>query len=186
MVKVDTPRVERLRARAELHVSAHQRRIERFTAWVARPQTIYGALAFIVAWVALNLLASRAGAEPFDPPPFAWLQALMGFAALMMTVTILTTQRRQGAHAEERARLDLEVSLLAEEKAAKIIALLEELRRDMPVRDRVDQEAERMSQKIDAPAILSAIARTEDGRGQKDETRTGADPGSEPKVDPRP
>jgi uncharacterized membrane protein len=110
----------------------------------------------------------------------------MGFAALMMTVTILTTQRRQGAHAEERARLDLEVSLFAEEKAAKIIALLEELRRDMPVRDRVDPEAERMSQKIDAPAILSAIAKTEDDSREKDETTMARDAGGEPKAAPRP
>ncbi len=163
MDKLETPRVERLRARAELRVGPHQRRIEHFTAWVARPQTIYVALAFVVAWVALNLLGPGAGVTPFDPPPFAWLQCLMGFAAVMMTVTILTTQRRQAAHAEERARLDLEVSLLAEEKAAKIIALLEELRRDMPVRDRVDREAERMSQRVDAPAVLNAIAKTGEG-----------------------
>ncbi len=171
MVDGEAPRVEVLRAHAERRVGAHQRRIERFTARVAHPQTVYVALAVVVAWIAFNLLCRAAGVAAFDPPPFAWLQSLIGLSALLMTIAILTTQRRQDGHAEERARLDLEVNLLAEEKAGKIIALLEELRRDMPVRDRVDPEAERMSQKVDAPAVLNAIAQASD----EGEAGTGAD-----------
>jgi uncharacterized membrane protein len=59
------------------------------------------------------------------------------------------------------------VNLLTEEKSSKIIALLEELRRDLPnVQDKPDREAEELAQHADAKAVLSAIER-EQGEQQK-------------------
>jgi uncharacterized membrane protein len=78
-----------------------------------------------------------------------------------MSTMILITQNRQTTHAEQRAQLDLQVNLLAEQKVAKLVALLEELRRDMPsVRDRVDQVAEGMKEPVDPHAVLSALEQT--------------------------
>ena len=75
-----------------------------------------------------------------------------------MTSVILITQNRRSAEAEQRAQLDLQVNLLAEQKVAKLISLLEELRRDIPiVRDRVDQVAEAMERPVDARAVLTAL-----------------------------
>jgi uncharacterized membrane protein len=65
--------------------------------------------------------------------------------------------------ADRHAHLDLQVNLLTEEKTSKIIALLEELRRDMPdVRNKTDHEAEELSRHADAKAVLSAIEREQD------------------------
>jgi uncharacterized membrane protein len=150
-----------LRARAELGVSRQQRLIERVTAQLGRPRSLYVILVLAAAWVGFNLLASSLGARPFDPPPFSCLQGLVGLAALLMTTTVLTTQNRQTRHAEQRAQLELQVNLLAEQKVAKLIALLEELRRDIPtVRDRVDDVAEVMKEPVDPHAVLSALEQT--------------------------
>ena len=82
----------------------------------------------------------------WDPPPFNWLQGLVGLLALYDTVLILITQRRDDLLASYREQLTLELAILGEQKAAKIIALLEEMRCDNPnLRDRVDVEAEAMS-----------------------------------------
>ena len=150
-----------LRARAEHGVSRHQRRIERFTAVVGQPKTLYLIMTLAVIWSASNVLAERFGLRPWDPPPFAWLQGAVGLGALLMTITILTTQNRQTRHAEERSQLDLQINMLAEQKVAKLIALLEELRRDIPtVRDRVDEVAESMQEPVDPHAVLSALEQT--------------------------
>jgi uncharacterized membrane protein len=80
-----------------------------------------------------------------------------------MTIVILISQSRRSSEAEQRAQLDLQVNLLAEQKVAKLIALLEELRRDIPiVRNRVDQVAEAMEEPVDAQAVLSALQGSED------------------------
>jgi len=147
-----------LRARADQSASSHQRRLERATAQLGQPRSFYLILAFVTAWSAVNLLAPSLGVRPFDPPPFVWLQGVVGLGALLMTSVILITQNRRSSHAEQRAQLDLQVNLLAEQKVAKLIALLGELRRDMPiVRDRVDRVAEAMKEPVDAHAVLSAL-----------------------------
>jgi uncharacterized membrane protein len=158
---VDT--VASLRARAEEGMSPHQRRIERFTSLLARPRSFYLVMAFATIWSASNLFAARLGARPWDPPPFFWLQGLIGLGALLMTITILTTQNRQTRHADERAQLDLKINLLTEQKVAKLIALLEELRRDLPsVRNRVDEVAEVMQEHVDPHVVMAALEQTLD------------------------
>jgi uncharacterized membrane protein len=147
-----------LRARAEQQVSRHQRRIESLTAQLGQPRSFYVIVVGVVAWSGFNLLAPRLGLRAFDPPPFVWLQGVVGLGALLMATIILITQNRQTKHAEQRSQLDLQVNLLAEQKAAKLIALIEELRRDLPtVRDRVDKVADAMEAPVDPHAVLSAL-----------------------------
>jgi uncharacterized membrane protein len=101
-----------------------------------------------------NGFAYHLGARSLDPPPFAWLQVAASISALLMTVTILTTQNRVAKLAQQRAQLDLQVNLIAEEKIAKIIALIEELRRDLPsVKNRKDSLAEAMTEAVDLGAV---------------------------------
>ena len=78
-----------------------------------------------------------------------------------MTTMVLTMQNGQGRHAEQRSHLGLQVNLLAEQKIAKLIALLEELRRDLPiVRDRKDSIAEAMAEQFNPHAVISALEAT--------------------------
>lgn len=150
--------VAALHARAEGQVSFHQRAVEAVTANLGRPLFLNLVLAFITLWLLVNLLAPRLGIARFDPPPFYWLQGVVGLGALLLTIVVLITQNRQAKLNERRAQLDLQVSLLTEQKIAKLIALVEELRRDMPsVRDRLDPEAEAMQQAADPHAVLEAL-----------------------------
>jgi uncharacterized membrane protein len=71
---------------------------------------------------------------------------------------VLITQSRQSRDQEQRAELELQINLLAEQKIAKLIALVEELRRDLPtVANRVDHVAEVMQEPVDPHAVLSAL-----------------------------
>jgi uncharacterized membrane protein len=147
-----------IRERAERRVDAHQRRIEWFTAQIGRPRTLYLVVGGVLAWLAINLAMLAAKVEPLDPPPFLWLQGVVGLCALLTSTLVLITANRQTRDAEERSHLDLQVNLLAEQKVAKLIALVEELRRDLPiVRDRVDREAEEMKEAVDPEAVLEAL-----------------------------
>ena len=105
-----------------------------------------------------NGAASQRGWPEFDAPPFFWLQGFIGFYAAVVTTMVLAIQNRQSREAERRAHLELQVNLLAEQKAAKIIALLEELRRDLPnVANRVDPLANAMAKQVDPRAVLDAM-----------------------------
>ncbi len=142
---------------AEQQVDPHQRKVETLTAWLGRPQFFYGILVGVSMWMMVNGLAAHYGRH-WDDPPFAWLQGAAGLGGLLMTTVVLITQNRQGKLAERREQLDLQMSMLAEQRTAKIIDLLEELRRDMPsVRNRIDLEAEALTKTVDPHEVLATL-----------------------------
>ena len=159
-----------LRTRSESQRSPSQRLVEAFTALIGRPSTIALLLLLIGAWIAWNAYESIVHGTSFDAPPFFWLQGLLGLYAALISTFVLATQNREKHHAESRAYLELQVNLLAEQKTAKIIELLEELRRDLPsVRDRVDRQADAMQQPVDTAAVLHTLHAMEQASDEADE-----------------
>lgn len=156
-----------VRAIARFHTEHHERAtplervIEGLTAQAGRPRFIGMLTLIVVGWVLLNSALSGLGHQPFDEPPFFWMQGVIGLAALYMTSLILATQRREDQLASLREQLTLELAILSEQKAAKVIELLEELRRDDPsIRNRVDHDAIAMSTPADPETVLEAIKET--------------------------
>lgn len=145
-------------AKAERRVGRHQLAIERMTDVFGRPITTYVLALAVLGWILANAMAPHFGIQSLDPPPFPWLQGAACIAALLMTVTILTTQNRVAKLAQQRAHLDLQVNLIAEEKIAKLIALVEELRRDLPsVKNRKDSLADAMTEAVDVHAVADEL-----------------------------
>lgn len=157
--------VASVHSRVQGQVTRHQRAIDVLTAALGRPRTLYIIIGIVVGWCVGNSLLT----SPIDRPPFFWLQGSMGLSAILMATVILITQNRQTREAEQRAQLDLQVNLLVEKKVAKLIDLIEELRRDLPnVKNRVDEAANAMTETVDAVAVLSALEQTiDDPAGQK-------------------
>ena len=174
--------IARLHADHYLHAKPLQKIVDRLTARAGRPEFV-GILTVIVAgWIGLNLALMAFGRKPFDEPPFGWLQGGVALAALYMTALILVTQRREDQLASQREQLTLELSILGEQKAAKIIALLEELRRDSPqIHDRVDDQADAMSEAADPESVLEAIKETHsDAQSAPDAATPGPAPNESP------
>ena len=158
---------ETVRAIADLHADHHrrstgvQRFVDRLTGLIGQPGSVAVITVVVVVWVAANLLAPTLKLEPFDLPPFPWMATAAAIVALYVTVMILSTQRRENELSQLREHLTLELAILSEQKTAKTIALLEEMRRDNPLlRNRVDEEAEAMSQPADPSSVLEAIRET--------------------------
>src|SRR5437879_90956 len=87
--------ISTLYERAEREVTRHQRAVEIVTGAAARPGTLYLVAALALGWAGVNgLLHALQRAAP-DPPPFYWLQGMMGLTALLLAIVILATQRRQ-------------------------------------------------------------------------------------------
>jgi uncharacterized membrane protein len=79
----------------------------------------------------------------------------------LLVILILTTQRGDDRLTQRRELLNLELTILSEQKITKVVALLEQLRQDSPhLRDRVDELAEAMSQPADPQSVIDAIKET--------------------------
>ena len=135
-----------------------QRFVDRISRLIGRPTYLIVLLGFTAGWIALNVLAQRFGRAPFDPLPFPLLASIISLAALISTTVVLIAQNRQTRLEQQHIHIALQVNLLTEQKVAKVINLIEELRRDLPmVKNRYDPQAESFAQKTDALQVLSAI-----------------------------
>jgi uncharacterized membrane protein len=138
--------------------SRAERALEQAAALIGRPVYLLGMLSLVVLWIVGNALATALGLRPPDASPFPRLQGLLTLAALATTTIVLITQQRLGRLESHRAHLDLQVNLLTEQKVTKLIHLLEELRRDLPmVHDREDAEATALQRPTDTAQVLSAL-----------------------------
>jgi len=153
--------IARLHAEHRASATRHHRIVEGVTTLLGRPTFLIALTLFVIVWIGFNTLAPRLGFPALDPPPFAWLSGFSSLSSLYLVVVIVTTQRRDDRLARHRELLNLELAILTEQKTAKAIGLLEELRRDSPhVHDRVDPQAEVMAQPADPQTVLDAIKET--------------------------
>jgi uncharacterized membrane protein len=156
--------IARLHAEHRANATRHQLAVDRITSIFGRPVFIAALTAVVISWMSLNGLAETLDYRPFDPPPFAWLSGATSLASLYLVVLILTTQSRDNRLTQRREQLTLELAILSEQKTAKVVALLEELRRDSPaVRDRVDKQADVMARPSDPQSVIDAIEETRSG-----------------------
>ena len=152
--------IARLRAEHDRKATALQRIVEGLTGRAGSPGFVVLLTLIVVFWIGLNSALLLLGRRPLDGPPFFWMQGAVSLAALFMTVLILATQRRENELASHHEHLTLDLAILSEQKTAKIISLLEELRQDHPdIHDRIDDEAVAMSEPVDPQSVLQTIKR---------------------------
>ena len=155
--------IAKLHADHERAASPIQRLIERTTEWLGKPRFLGEFTLFVAGWVSIVGLQMKFYGSSFDPPPFNLLQGILTVLAVYITALILSTQRRAGQLASHREQLTLELATLAEQKSAKTIALLEEIRRDNPLLpNRLDEDADAMAQTADPEAVLKSIINTQE------------------------
>jgi uncharacterized membrane protein len=139
-------------------VSLSQRRVERLSRFIGRPMYLIVLLGIVAAWAVYNSTAAVWGLKPFDAPPFEMLDGIMSLIALITTTIVLIAQNRQAKLEQQHTHLALQVNLLTEQKVTKLIHLIEELRRDLPmVKDRHDPQAAALQERADTAQVVSAI-----------------------------
>lgn len=136
-------------------IPTHQRILEAIATFFGRSTFLYSLLVILAVWIFGSFFDRFL---PFNLPSFSWSGQGLDAAALVISTGVLVRQTRQENFAEQRAQLMLQLNLLSEQKIAKIIALLEELRTDLPnVINRHDLEAELMQEPTDPIAVLEAL-----------------------------
>lgn len=139
------------------NASAAERILEVVASWFSRPVFLYLLLLGLGLWLAGDAL-NHTNLLPFTLPTFSWADQGLDAAALLISTGVLIRQTRQEGFAEQRTQLMLQLNLLSEKKIAKIIALLEELREDLPdMEQRYDPEAAIMQRSTDPLTVLEAL-----------------------------
>ena len=134
-----------------------QKVLEKAVSIFGRPEFLYFQIGFFAIWEICGHLV-EIGILPTSFPEFDLREQWLDLASLFISTGVLVYENRQEKVSEERSHLMLQLNLITEQKIAKLISLVEELRTDLPnVRNRNDEEAELMKQATDPQVILEVI-----------------------------
>jgi len=143
-------------AKQEQKLPWRDRLVEKIAAFFGKSEFLYLQLLFFSSWAICTHLAPQL--LPFSLPLFDAKEMGVDIAALLIATGVLVQQSRQDRLAEQRSHLTLQINLLTEQKIAKLIELVEELREDLPtIRDRQDLEAQIMQQATDPQVVLDIL-----------------------------
>ena len=98
-----------------------------------------GSMAFVFVhivwfalWVLLNVGLLRIPyISGFDPFPFGLLTMIVSLEAIFLSTFVLISQNRLSRASAQRAELDLQVNLLAEQKTTKVLEMLDQITRQL-------------------------------------------------------
>jgi uncharacterized membrane protein len=91
--------------------------IDRSAEWAGHPSFPIAHALWFGAWLTFNLLSPRA----FDPYPFILLTLVVSLEAILLTSFVLAAQDRMTKEADQRAKLNLQVDILAEQELTAIL-----------------------------------------------------------------
>src|SRR5688572_29417165 len=104
--------------RSERHRrSALERAIDRLAIWAGRPSFPLVHVLWFAAWITFNAWSAR----PFDPYPFTFLTLVVSLEAILLGSFVLAAQDRMTREADRRAKLDLQIDMLAEQELTAIL-----------------------------------------------------------------
>ena len=83
-------------------------------------------LVWFASWVLINVGRIPA-IHPFDPYPFTFLTFCVSLEAIILSAFVLMSQNRMSRQSDERAQLDLQINLLAEQESTETLRLLQEI-----------------------------------------------------------
>jgi uncharacterized membrane protein len=89
---------------------------------------VYVHVIWFAVWILLNVgLIHIPHVSEFDKFPFSLLTMIVSLEAIFLSTFVLISQNRLAAASEKRAELDLQVNLLAEQKATKVLEMLDQI-----------------------------------------------------------
>ncbi|HEX5431981.1 MAG TPA: DUF1003 domain-containing protein [Bryobacteraceae bacterium] len=91
-------------------------------------------LTWFCIWILWNLDLIP-GFHPFDPFPFMLLSLIVSCEAVVLSTFVLIKQNRMGQNADERAHLNLQIDILAEQEITKMLQTLRLICRRLHIRE---------------------------------------------------
>jgi uncharacterized membrane protein len=131
-----------------------------FTRFMGTMSFVVFHLLLFAVWFAVNL--GWTPLKPFDPFPFGILTLIVSAEGVLLAIFVLVSQNRMSRQANQRAHLNLQIDLLAEQETTKLLQKVQSLLDHFGVERSpdADHEAERLSQETQVVALVGEIRKS--------------------------
>jgi len=113
---------------------------------------------FVIAWVFWNGYA----ANNFDAHPFPLLSVILSLEAVLLTSFVLIRQNTMDRQSERRNHLDLQINLLAEKEATRILKAVHEIAKRLNIQLSSDEEHQELAEDTRVESIARHLRSKED------------------------
>lgn len=144
-------KIVRLEAEAEEDRGIVERLSETIGHFVGTVSFVGVQVTCVTGWIVANTWLTN-----FDPFPFPFLVGILGYEAVILTAFVLIRQNRMSLRADRRNHLGLQINLLSEQEATKIIQMLERMSRQLGIEDEVTDSK---SRELSGDTSITTISR---------------------------
>ncbi|QXV63753.1 DUF1003 domain-containing protein [Mucilaginibacter sp. 21P] len=124
---------------------------------------VLGSMTFLIScmvmltgWICWNVKLIP-GLKPFDPFPFPTLEMAVSIFAIILSISVLINQNRQGRIEKIRQQVEFEINVRAEHEITRLLELVHEIHQKMGLSTVSDQELESMKQRTDLEEIKRTV-----------------------------
>ena len=114
-------------------------------------------------WICWNL-NFFVGLKPFDPFPFPILEMSVSLFAIILSISVLINQNRQGRLDKLRQQVEFEVNVRAESEITKVLNMLHEIHQHLGLKSIEDVELEEMKEQTDIQQIHEVLNQNEQSK----------------------
>jgi len=143
-----------LEARERIRMSQSDRIADVISGFAGSMLFVWMHIGWFAFWIAAN---SALLALYFDDFPYGLLTMIVSLEAIFLSTFVLIAQNRQAQLAEKRAKVDLQVNLIAELEVTKIMALVSEIHRHLGLSDSEDEDVERLKEPTHVTELADAV-----------------------------
>ena len=98
--------------------------------------------------------------KPFDPYPFPELEMIVSLFAIILSVSVLISQNREGKMDKVSKQVEFEVNVRAENEITKVLSMLHEIQKKLGINVK-DNELEAMKENLDLHQLHQQIDEAE-------------------------
>jgi uncharacterized membrane protein len=139
----------------------HDRVADGVTRFTGSMRFVYLHLALFGGWILLNLPGSP---FPKFDPTFVVLAMFASVEAIFRFTFVLITQQRMSEIAEERADLDVQISLLTEHEVTKLVDLVTAIAQRMQLAQANQPELHELRKDVAPEVVLDTIERIKENQ----------------------
>jgi len=151
--------IVRLENKDREHMGFSDELANKITAFSGRMLFVWLHVAWFTIWMAINV--AYLIFQPFDPFPFGLLTMIVSLEAIFLSTFVLITQNRQALAADRRAKVDLQVNMIAEREITKVLEVVNHVHEHLGKNPVHDHEIEQMQKPTHVEKLADAIDEAE-------------------------
>lgn len=102
----------------------------------------------LLIWITWNL-DLLPGLKPFDPYPFTMLTMIVSVFSIILSISVLINQNREGKMNSIRQQIEFEVNVHAETEITKVLEMLHDIQKKLGIDKTTDKDLEEMKETLD-------------------------------------